>query len=230
MHDATTTRRSPARTVVVVGLVLLSVAALTAAAVPGAATQPERVAQSSGDGPAVRNVTTNRTGGNLTVSVYATNVTEVDVTGIPEDWSVATHDDDYGAYAAQLDEDRVFWFWRVPVAVNVSVTFETPANAEPTADLAVVPYDGTDRGQAVAVFPEANAATPTSTPTSAPGTPTATGTAGPSESTDAATPVVDATPTPTPGEATETDATGAGFGAVAVLVALSALLVARWRQ
>jgi len=230
----TTCRRSLGVTVAAVALALASVATPTLAfAAPGAATQSMEAvqsmgaAQSSGAGPAVETVTTNRTGGNLTVSVRATNVTEVDVTGVPDGWSVAAHDDDYGAYAAQLDEDRVFWFWRVPVAVNVSVTFETPANAGRPADLAVVPYDGTERGQAVAVFPEAATPTPTRTATedSEPG------------QTVTASPVATPTETPASGDAPSrettgtTDGTGPGFGGGSVLVALVlVVLVARRRD
>jgi len=223
-YAAITGRRSLDRTLVV-GLVLVSVAGLGLTfAVPAGATQ------SSGDGPAVQNVTVNRTAGNLTVSVRATNVTEVDVTGVPDSWSVAAHDDDYGAYATQLDEDRVFWFWRVPVAVNVSVTFSTPGDPGRPADLAVVTYDGTDRGQAVAVFPDASAATRTLTATATAVTPTATATTAP---TDTPVPAAEGTPTPTPGDATAdtTDGDGPGFGVVTGLLAfVFVALVARRRR
>jgi hypothetical protein len=224
MHETDTlSRRSLAGTVAVVALVLASVVTLALAL-----TAPGAAAQSSGDDPAVQNVTTNRTDGNLTVSVRATNVTEVDVAGVPDGWSVATHDDDYGAYATQLDEDRVLWFWRVPVAVDVSVTFSLPADAGRPADLAVVPYDGTDRGQAVAVFPDAVTATPTRTH-SPPVTPTATTTSTP---TDAPAPGNDATPAPTPGSAATdtTDGSGPGLGVGSALAALALAVLAVWRR
>jgi len=225
-RNARSDGRGIARTslVALVVLAFASVGAVAATAGPVAAQET---------GPTVTDVTTTRSNGTLTVSVTATNVTEIDVTGVPDSWSVTTHADNYGAYGDQLDaEDRVLWLWTVPVRANVSVTFAAAkGEPAPAPGLEVVPYDGTDRGQAVPVFPDATAATPT---------PTATGTEpGPTQTASSTDTPDPATPTRTPrtesGDSTTTgttDGNGPGFGvtgAFAALVLVLAALVARRR-
>jgi hypothetical protein len=219
------TRSARLARVLLVVLVALA-GAVVAGVAPAAATQQAQ-------GPTVTDVTTTRANGTLTVTVRATNVTEVDVTGIPESWSVASHADNYGVYANQLDdESRVLWLWRIPVAVNVSVTFSASGGApEPAPDLAVVPYDGTDRGQSVAVFPDVDAVTPTSTPTVTSTSTPVTATPGDAP-TATPVPAEDGTPTSMSGDvATDTtDGSGAGPGIPGTLVALATVVLVVWRR
>lgn len=206
-------------------LLVALVALAGAGAVPATGVGPVTATQQA-EGPTVTDVTTTRANGTLTVAVTATNVTEVDVTGVPDDWSVVSHADNYGSYADQLDaEDRLLWLWTVPVRANVSVTFTAAAGApEPDPGVEVVPYDGTDRGQAVAVFPDATTATRTTT-TVRTATPTATETNAP---TDTPAPAGDETPTSTVTETTEPTAEsgpGLGIGSALVALVLAALAV-----
>lgn len=211
--DPDRTNRPGGATVLAVATVLgLVTAGLAgpAAAVGPAAVEPGAVAGDAtgadADGHSVTNVTVTVTDGNLTMNITAANVTEVDVTGVPEAWSVADYRDDFGTFRSQVDENhRVVWLWPAPVAVNVSVTFVVDApDAWRSADLEVVPYAGTDRGDPVT-----------------PGTPATPG------ATD--TPEPTSTPTATAMTAV-TDGSGPGFGVLAALAGIGAILVALRRR
>jgi len=190
-------------TAVLVGVVIATLAA------SGAAVQTE-------DAPSIDAVETNGTDGNLTLSIRGSNLTEVDVTGVPDGWEVVDHEDDFGVFADQLaNESRVVWLWRIPVSVNVSVTFSLPQ--DPSYDLGVVPWSGTDQGESVAV--NRGLATPTATPgataTTAP--PTAEGgDTGPGGDGGQATPTE---LRGVSGASETTTADGPGLGAVGVLLA-----------
>lgn len=195
--------------------------ALLGLAVPGAAVQTD-------DAPSIDTVATNGTDGNLTLSIRGSNLTEVDVTGVPDGWEVVDHEDDFGVFADQLaNESRVVWLWRIPVSVNLPVTFSVPE--DPSYDLGVVPWSGTDQGEPVAV--DRGLATPTATPgataTTAP--PTAEGgDTGPGGDGGQATPTE---LRGVSGASETTTADGPGFGALGVLTAgVLAVVVTAFRR
>lgn len=198
--------------------------AVVAFTVPGGAIQTAQT------GPTIENATTTQSSGNLTITITATNVTEIDVTAVPDGWSVVAHDDDFGAYIDQLEnESRVVWLWRVPGSATVSVTFAVPDPDPSTHEVHVVPYDGTDRGPAVSV--SGGTETPASSVTPTATTPTETvadvGSQTPERTTETGTdpltddPVADATDRAI---STATAADGPGFGPLAAAVATALAL------
>jgi hypothetical protein len=238
--------RRPRRGTLVWKLAVTLVVVLLAVPVVGSA--PGGATQQAAD-PTVENVTTTVEGGNLTLRVRATDVTEIDVRDVPAAWSVRAHSDDGGVYGDRTDGERVVrWFWAAPFDVTVSVTFALTGERVGTPPaLVVVPYAGTIEGNRTEVTPVLStptptataAPTPTVTATTAP-TPTPTGTAAtattPTSTVDGGSTVVEATTTrPVPGEGKRpttresTDASGPGFGPVALLTAavLSGCRVAR---
>lgn len=109
------------------------------------------VAQTADQSPEV-DVTTDTADGNLTLSIRGANITEIDVTNVPDDWSVVTRRDDFGTYRNQLESrDRMVWLWSGTVSANVSVTFALPEDTDLAYDVSVVPYSGTTRGESVNV-------------------------------------------------------------------------------
>jgi len=128
----------------------LTVAALAVAVCLAAFGAPVS-SQTSEAKPTITNATggTAMPGENVTVTLNSSNATEIDVTGVPDGWTVLTHRDDFGAYVDQRENrSRLLWLWSWTVSANVSVTFQIPADADPgTYELQVVPYAGKTRGE-----------------------------------------------------------------------------------
>ena len=129
--------------------VLVGVLAPAAFAAPGVAQSADTT------NPTVENVTTTAENGTVTIQAQIANATEVDVTDIPERWSVVEHEDDDGVFGDQTEGDGVVrWFWTVQVEATVSVTFAVPDNATKRSPaLETVAYAGTERGTPVESTP-----------------------------------------------------------------------------
>jgi len=131
------------RTLVVVSCLLALFAVPPALAGPGGDTGSSAAVAD----PEVTNVTATATDTNVTITVEASGVTEVDVRDLPEEWTVLSHRDDFGTYLDQTDEEaRVVWLWPTTVPVSVSVTFSAPVSTSRPATVTVEPYDGTTPG------------------------------------------------------------------------------------
>jgi hypothetical protein len=159
-------------------------------------------AQGATEGPRIEATNVTVSGTNVTVTVTAANATEIDLAGVPDDWTVRSHTDDFGTYLNQLDDgDRLVWLWTRSVSPTVSVTFGVPnGTTESSFVLEAVAYDGTTEGGTATLG--AATPTPTATATTTP-TPTQSTVSGSTETAVEATDegVESATPT-------ESDAAG----------------------
>lgn len=140
-------RQSVARAVGLFTILVTVTLALT-----GPAVTPS-TAQESATGPeiAVQDVTVS--GGNVSLTLTATNATEIDLTNIPADWTVRTHRDDSGTFLNEIEENgRLVWLWPAPVQSSVSVTFAVPDGTEQEdLGLRALTYVGTTEGEMVTI-------------------------------------------------------------------------------